>query len=101
MLSVKVARLLFGLAALASATGCGKPLTEDDCTALLDRYTEKVIDQARPKTKQAERSQLILKARSAAALDPEFAQCTRRVSRAKFECAMHAGNADEMERCLM
>ena len=81
--------------------GCGRPLNDEECTRLLDRYTEKVIDQARPGASQAERSELVLEARQKAALDPEFAECSRRVSRNEFECAMKAGNADQIERCLM
>lgn len=73
----------------------------DECTTLLDHYTEKVIDQARPSASQAERSALILEARQKSKLDPEFSACANRVSRAEFECAMQAVNADQIERCLM
>jgi hypothetical protein len=100
VLSVRGAHLWAFLLILA-VTGCGKPLTDEECTQLLDRYTEKVIDQARPKAGQAERSELVLEARQKAALDPEFAECSRRVSRKEFDCAMAAGNADQIERCLM
>jgi hypothetical protein len=81
--------------------GCKKSLSEEECGALLDRYTDKVIDQARPSAKQAERSLLIVETRQKAKLDPEFSACSSRVSRAQFECAMQAGNTDQIERCLM
>lgn len=90
-----------GLALCLFITGCGKPLSEEECGALLDHYTGKVIDQARPKATRAERSELILEARQKAKLDPEFSACSSRVSRNEFECAMQAVNADQIERCLM
>ena len=82
-------------------TSCGKPVTQSECDQLLQRYTEKVIDQARPSTNQAERLELIAKTRQAAKIDPAFATCTQQVSRTEFECAMAANNADEIERCLL
>lgn len=90
-----------GLALCLSATGCGKPLSQEECGTLLDHYTEKVIDQARPKASRAERSELVFEARQKAQLDPEFSACSSRVSRNEFECAMQAVNADQIERCLM
>lgn len=93
--------LALGLGVCSLLLGCGKPLSEEECLTLLDRYTEHVIEQARPSASQAERSELILEARHKAKLDPEFSSCANRVSRAEFECAMQAGNADQIERCLM
>lgn len=94
-------RFVVGLGFCALLSGCGKPLSEEECGTLLDHYTEKVIDQARPKASQAERSELVLEARQKARLDPEFSACSSRVSRNEFECAMQAVNADQIERCLM
>lgn len=68
---------------------------------MLDRYTDKLIDQSKPSLKPLERQDLILKARQKAAADPEFQSCPRRVRRAQFECAMAAGDADAIERCLL
>lgn len=92
---------LFGVASVLVLSGCGKTVTEDECTQLLDHYTDKVIEQARPSTRQGERRQLMERTRKAAALDPEFAECSSRVSRRAFECAMAAHNADQIERCLL
>jgi len=89
--------LLFALASVA----CGKPPTEEECVLLLDRYTDKVIDQARPSTKSAERLELQIEARKKAKLDPAFSECSARVDRKQYECAMAAFTADQMERCLM
>lgn len=94
-------RFSFVMITCACLVGCGRPVTEEECFELLSHYTEKVIDQARPSTGKAERSELVLEAQQKAELDPEFAACTSRVSRAEFECAMVAKNADEIERCLM
>ncbi len=93
--------LFVGLSWVPLISGCDEPLTEDECTRLLDRYTDKVIDQARPSTNQSERSELILEARKKAKFDPEFSECSARVSRSEFECAMQAANADQIERCLL
>jgi hypothetical protein len=80
---------------------CRAALTERECVRLLDHYTDKQIDQARPSTRAAERSVLIDQARLRAAADPEFATCTSKVSRSAYECAMAAGSADAIERCLL
>ena len=82
-------------------SGCGRSLEEPECVKLLDRYTDKVIDQARPSASTAERRELTLAARKKAELDPEFAECSNRVTRSQFECAMAADSADQIERCLL
>lgn len=89
------------LCLLTLCSACQEPITQDECGLLLDRYTEKVIDQSRPSTLAGERARLIEQARIKAARDPEFQECTSRVTRSKFECAMKAPDADEMERCLL
>ena len=81
--------------------GCSEPLTDDECLLMLDRMTDKQIDQARPSTGHVERSEKMMEARKLSKSDPEFARCSSRVSRAQYECAMAAGNADQMERCLL
>lgn len=81
--------------------GCGPRLEEPECVKLLDHYTDKVIDQARPSASTAERRELTLAARKKAELDPDFAECSDRVSRSQFECAMEAESADQIERCLL
>ena len=81
--------------------GCEKPLTERECASLLDLYTEKVIDQARPSAKPGQRAKLVAEARLKAALDPEFARCPAVVRRSQFECALSSQTADDIERCLL
>ncbi len=68
---------------------------------LLERYTEKQIDQARPSASGRERMQLLRSVRVKARLDPDFASCVDQLNRSQFECAMAAHNADQMERCLL
>jgi len=80
---------------------CSKSLSEDECAQLLDHYTEKVIEQARPSAKPAERAKLVAEARQKAARDPEFARCSERVGRRQFECAIASHSADDVERCLL
>lgn len=83
------------------ASGCSPRLSEEECFKLLDHYTDKQIDQARPSTRSAERSILLEQARARASTDPEFATCRTEVSRSAYDCAMAAGSADAIERCLL
>lgn len=104
MLPVKVVRLIkfiVGFACVFSLVACDRPITDEECGQLLDHYTDKVIDQTRAKANRGERRQLLLEARQKAELDPEFAECSRRVSRAALDCAMSAQSADQIERCLL
>jgi hypothetical protein len=98
-----LARLPLGLCAVGALwlASCRPALTEQECLKLLDHYTDKQIDQARPSTLSAERFVLIEQARVRAASDPEFATCTAKVSRSAYECAMDAASADAIERCLL
>jgi hypothetical protein len=81
-------------------TACGRRPTPVECTALLDRYTEKLVGSDRPDVKPGELEQLKAAARARAAEDPEFAACSRKVSRSQYECAMKAETVDRMEICL-
>lgn len=84
-----------------SLAGCGRSLSEEECRGLLDRYTDKLIDQTRPSVKPVERQDLVDQARSKASTDPEFLACPSRVRRSQYECAMDAADVDAMERCLL
>ena len=81
--------------------GCSKRLSEAECTALLDRYVEKLVGSDRPGTTAGELFELKAKTRETAARDPAFAECSAKVSRRQFECAMSAKDVDHMEICLM
>jgi len=95
MLSVK---RIASLALLATA--CGKPPSPAECTALLDRYTEKLVNSDRPEVTPGELEKLKATARARAAEDPAFAECSRKVTRHQYDCAMRAETVDRMEICL-
>lgn len=83
-----------------SLGGCEEPLSEGECRLLLERYTERQIDQARPSSTPGERARLVIRARELAETDPEFSRCPVAVHRSQYVCAMDAPDVDAMERCL-
>ena len=89
------------LATLANA--CATPISEGDCLALLDRYTALLAQAQQPEASEQQIVDLQSKARELAQSEPvyEFHDCSKRVSRREFECAMRAPSVDEMERCLV
>ncbi len=90
---------LAGAAALAPC-GCKAKATAAECDRLLDRYAELVVIEKYPdagaKDIEAERA----RERSEARGDDAFKNCSSEVSRAEYECAMHAATADAFEKCL-
>lgn len=89
------------MVALLGLSGCGKPLDQAECDALLERYTELLVRSDRPDTTEAELLKLKAAARARAAEDRAFKQCSSRVSRRAFECAMAADHVDRLEQCLL
>ena len=86
--------------ALAAASGCKPKASGAQCDQLLDRYaalvvTERFADAGQEQIK-AEREREKREARG----DDAFKNCSSEVSQAEFECAMHAPNADAVEKCL-
>ena len=103
-MNLRFARLGSRLTLLAcafSTFACGKPLSHDECDALLDHYVELLVSSDRAGTSAAELHKLQIQARDKAKADPEFASCSERVSRHAFDCAMSAPNADVLEQCLL
>lgn len=88
-------------AALLALCGCATPLSEAECDALLAHYTERLLQSDRKDLNELERRDLEAKSRILAHQDPAFARCSSQVSRSAYECAMKAGSADEIERCLL
>ncbi len=89
------------VAIAASASGCGKPLSTDECSLLLDRYVVLLSQSDRPEASAEERNHMRQRAKELAKRDPQFGTCAKHVSRKKFECAMNAPNTDLFEQCLM
>ena len=93
-------RLSAALAALL-VSACGKPLSESECRALLDRYTELLVRSDREGTTAGDLLKMQEAARERARRDPEFQDCSARVSRRAYECAMAAENVDRLEQCML
>jgi len=93
-------RCALALALPLSVLACSRGPSPAECTALLDRYTEKLVGSDRPDVRPGELEKLKADARAHAAEDPEFAECTKKVSRSAYECAMKAETVDRMEICL-
>lgn len=89
------------LLCLTFAAGCQKSLTQDECYSLLDKYVELLLESDSPGTSPPDRLKLKNEARAKANRDPAFAECSDRVSRREFECAMQASNPDGLEQCLL
>lgn len=68
---------------------------------MLDRYVELLIKAKTPRTAPDD----ILKAQHNLALrvaeDPRIVECSERVSRAQFDCAVNASDPDKFEQCLL
>ena len=100
-LTMRVARA--ALFAGAALVGCGRPVAEEECRTLIERYTELLVKEEEPGASPERIARLQGEARSAAEKNPKFelSACPSKVSRASYECAMHAGSVDAIERCLI
>ena len=88
-------------ALLLLASGCGKRLETSECQQLLDHYVELLLRDDRPKSSAGEILRLQQDARKKAERDPAFRECSARVSRRGFDCAMDAQDANRLEQCLL
>jgi len=99
------AHVLAGLSALASlvALGCERTLERSECTKLLDRYTELLVQDEEPGAPPERIAQAQARARATAERDRrfDFGSCSSRVARRQYECAMSASSVDAVERCLV
>lgn len=86
---------------LPAMSACEKRLSTGECDELMDHYVSLLVRSDRPGTPEGELYKLKAKARAQARLDPAFLECSERVSRRSFECAMDAQNADRLEQCLL
>lgn len=99
----RLLRLTVALVASTECMACGKSLSAEECTLLLDRYVELIVRAEQPETNPEEVHRQQSEARRVAHANPslEFDECPNRVSRTQFECAMAAPDADSLERCLV
>jgi hypothetical protein len=81
--------------------GCGRTVDSSECDSLLDHYVELLLRDDRPKSSAGEVLRLQQEARRKARNDPAFAECSSRVSRRSFDCAMKAEDANRLEQCLL
>ncbi|MEZ4219735.1 MAG: hypothetical protein R3B13_02320 [Polyangiaceae bacterium] len=81
--------------------GCGRPLSAEECDQLLDHYTTLLAKSQNPDLRADEVDSLTRAARRQATQDPEFSQCSAKVPRRKWECAMRATAVDALEKCLL
>ena len=96
-----IALATLALLCLPLTSGCGKPLSSDECTELLDKYVVLLATSDRPEATAEERNHMRQRAKELSKRDPQFGKCNKHVSRRKYECAMNAPNTDLFEQCLM
>jgi hypothetical protein len=88
------------LGACALVVACKSKASSKQCDLLIDRYAELVVMEKFPDASaeliQSERERERREARG----DDAFKNCSSEVSQAEFACAMHAANADALEKCL-
>lgn len=93
--------LCAGLALVMMLAGCGRRLEASECGSLLDHYVELLLRDDRPGASAGELLRLQQDARRKAERDPAFHECSDRVSRRGFDCAMAAQDANKLEQCLL
>ncbi len=91
---------------LLGVLSCGKPPTEGECRAMLDRYVDMTIDadseivaapeSARPALREIKKEQ----ERDGDSYKNSLRRCTREVSRREWNCAMQAPNPNQWEACF-
>jgi hypothetical protein len=91
--------LLVGV--LLPTLACGKRVEPSECQQLLDHYVEILLRDDRPGSSAAEVLRIQQEARRKAETDPAFKECSDRVSRRSFECAMQAQDSRSVEMCLL
>ncbi|MGH7286243.1 MAG: hypothetical protein ACRELY_32390 [Polyangiaceae bacterium] len=102
---LKLAPLLFS-APFTLLFGCSKRVSPAECETMLDRYLD--LSMAPPQElshlppKQAE--SVVSEQKADRRANPSYAttraRCEREVTRAEFDCAMHAPTANDWEACL-
>lgn len=94
------------LAWLVVLCACGKPPSEAECRAMLDRYVDMTIDgdpeigRASEATRPAIREVKKEKKKAEDAYKQSLTRCTAEVSRREYDCAMKSPNPNQWEACF-
>jgi hypothetical protein len=94
-----LSRATFVLVALLCGS-CRPKASATQCENLLDRYAQLVVAEKFPDASAEEITFERERERSEARAVDALKNCSSEVSRAEFDCAMHAANADAFEKCL-
>lgn len=86
--------------ACVAAAGCRPKASATQCDELLDRYAQLVVTGKFPDASADQVRSEREREKNEARADDAFKNCSSEVSRAEFDCAMRAGNADTFEKCL-
>ena len=97
---IRAALLAVVGAAVAALPACKPKITPAQCDTLVDRYAQLVVTEKLPDAGAATIKAEQDRERGEARGDDAFKNCTSEVSRAEFDCAMHAATADTLEKCL-
>lgn len=98
-----MAAALVGVSLAGLGAGCqrARPVTDEECGRLLDRYTEQLARLDRPRLTSVEVHHLQAETRARAMQQRAFRACTSEVSREQMDCALATYSVDEIERCLI
>jgi hypothetical protein len=88
------------LALALVSMGCKTKATSSQCDALLDRYAQFVVTEKYPDASSAQIDTERARERTEARGDDAFKNCSSEVSSLELDCAMKAGSADAVLKCL-
>lgn len=77
-----------------------EPAPPEACAEILRRYAEARLRQADPRPSASALAAQRAAAQRRAERSPRFERCPRALLREEAECALGAGDADQIERCL-
>ena len=103
--AARVAPLLL-VAPMALLVACSKKVSPAECETMLDRYLDlsmtppPELSHLPPKQAESVISEQKAERRASPSYATTRARCEREVTRAEFDCAMHAPTANDWEACL-
>jgi hypothetical protein len=92
--------ILSAAAAVSIFTACRPKASPAECEELLDRYATLVVSSQGADASAADIEVERQREKREARGDDAFKNCSSEVSRAEFECAMHATSTDALEKCI-